>query len=96
MSVVGCILIALVAQRWRSALIAALIVGLLGSAFFGVLRWEDTKPYGSSPDAGFMARYIAIGTAAFVAETAAFFAAKKGIRALRGRTRADERGSSGR
>jgi hypothetical protein len=82
MSVIGCILIALIAQRWKSALIAALVVGLLGSAAFGFLHWDDTH-YGSAPTIGFMASYIAVGTAAFFAETAAFFAIKRGINVLR-------------
>lgn len=82
MSVIGCILIALIAQRWKSALIAALVVGLLGSTAFGFLHWEDTH-YGSAPNIGFMASYIAVGTVAFSAETAAFFAIKRGINVLR-------------
>jgi len=88
MSIIGCILIAVIAQRWKGALIAGLIVGLLGSAVFGLLDWYDT--HGTAPDFGFMAFYIATGTAAFVAETAAFFAIKLGIRALWSRRRAPE------
>jgi hypothetical protein len=83
MSIIGCILIAVIAQRWKAALIAAFIIGLLGSAVFGLLHWYEQ--YGTAPEVGFIAFYIATGTVAFVAETAAFFAIKLGIRALRAR-----------
>ena len=89
MSIIGCILIAAIAQRWKGALIAALIVGLLGSAVFGLLHWNDT--HRTAPDVGFMAFYIGTGTAAFVAETAAFFAIKLGVHALWTRRRAHEK-----
>lgn len=87
MSVIGCILIALIAQRWKSVLIAALVIGILGSTAYGFLHWADTH-YGSAPNIGFMGFYVVMGTAAFTAETAAFFAIKLGFNALRARRRA--------
>lgn len=83
MSIVGCILIAIFAQSWRSTLIAALSIGLVGSAFFGLLRSEEIRDVS-------LPLYVALGTPAFVAETAAFFAVKLCIRALWNRARSDE------
>lgn len=92
MSIIGCILIAALAHQWKSALIAAFMVGLLGSTIFGFLRWEDTHIYGTTPDIGFMVFYIATGTTAFEAETAAFFGIKLGLNVLLARWRGKDTG----
>jgi hypothetical protein len=86
MTIIGCVLIAVLAQRWKSALIAALVVGVLYSALVSFLQWEVTD-YGSAPNIGLMGFYGAIRTAAFTAETAAFFAIKLGLKAFRARRR---------
>ncbi len=83
MSIIGCILIAVIAQHWKGTLIAALIVGLLWSAVSGMLHWAS----GTVADIGFIGFYVATGTAAFVGETAVFFGLKLGIRALWARMR---------
>jgi hypothetical protein len=85
MSFLLCILVAAVAKTWKQLIIMAVIAGLFGSAFFGWLKWQDTH-YTSLP-VEYLAKYVAIGTTAFVFETVLFFAVRLGFRGWLARRR---------
>ena len=91
MSAIFCIGIAALADRWKATLIAAVLVGLPLTALSGALRWEDTSPHGSVSFGAFMFQFIAIGAAAFLVETAAFFAVKLGFRAMIAKAKASKK-----
>ena len=90
MSVIVCILIAAVAKTWKHTIIMAIIGGVLGSALYGWLHWQDTH-YDAPPPVTYIAQYIAVGTTAFVLETAAFFWARLRFRAWRAHATDDKK-----
>lgn len=91
MSIIFCIVIAVVAQRWRTAIILALVIGIPASGIMGILQSEETSNYGAPLNSAALMFHIFIGTAAFIAETAAFFGIKLGMRSLRGKPDSDQK-----
>jgi hypothetical protein len=79
MSIIFCIAIAVVAQRWDQALIGALVVGLI------LCVAETSLHIAEHPNMQMVVPYAAIGLFSFVAETAAFYAVKLGVRKFRAR-----------